>query len=534
MTIHAGFCVILALVFVLRPLCAAAAAPGLELVWKKGYSLGRAGARAAVLADGTIIIGDDSGRVARLEGDSGREVWSTEVGARVRSAPVLMGGAAVLGDGQGRLMAVDADSGRVLWQFESGDEVVARAVVRDEVVYFGSTDGMLYALYAGDGRMIWNFPTGRPVKTRPALFDNMLISTGDTGLVAGIDVRQRRVVWEHNTAQAGLTEPVVRDGAVYCASHQGVVFALSAATGDAVWKLDTGRTIVHDMALGGDTLYLPTAQGTVLALNIRAKKIEWETDALDGSQGEITGPPAVLGQWVLAPLDNGRLAALAAQDGAVVWRFAEDVLYPGAFGRAEVAGRFVLIPNDNDYFYFFALDQAPEVETDVTAETAPPAEVAELMDRARALFAAGDHAGAAEVYRRVLELDPGNVKAMYNLAVCLEFGGGTRYKRAEDMAGAAVLYLRALDADPGFVNARINLGILYSKMGRPQDAVDELLAALDGGDNADARYNLAVIYEKVGDLANAVEHWRAYLKLEPDKALRKTIRAHIKQLEERR
>lgn len=63
-----------------------------------------------------------------------------------------------------------------------------------------------------------------------------------------------------------------------------------------------------------------------------------------------------------------------------------------------------------------------------------------------------------------------------------------------------------------------NLGVLLAQEGDYWHATENFRAALDlRPEDADCHYNLAVIYdEKVKDAAKALEHYREYLRLDPD------------------
>ena len=76
----------------------------------------------------------------------------------------------------------------------------------------------------------------------------------------------------------------------------------------------------------------------------------------------------------------------------------------------------------------------------------------------------GDVETAEELYRQVLEEDPNNKVAYYNLGV-LEEGKGPD-SRAEEY------YSKALAIDPNFVPALFNLAIRREAAGNPQEAAD--------------------------------------------------------------
>jgi tetratricopeptide (TPR) repeat protein len=126
---------------------------------------------------------------------------------------------------------------------------------------------------------------------------------------------------------------------------------------------------------------------------------------------------------------------------------------------------------------------------------------------AEAAEEAGRHAEAAELYRRCLELDPGDAIAAFNRANCLRVLG--RLEEAEQD------YFRALQRDPGLVEAWFNLAGVTVARGRLDAARRQLGQAIARDpDYADAIFNLAKLAFELGDLEAAGRGWRRYLELD--------------------
>jgi tetratricopeptide (TPR) repeat protein len=116
---------------------------------------------------------------------------------------------------------------------------------------------------------------------------------------------------------------------------------------------------------------------------------------------------------------------------------------------------------------------------------------------------------AARAYRRALEIDPGLVPAMINLA-------NIHYAQ-EHLPEAEALYERAIEFDPNVFEAHFNLGNLQHDLGRLDEARAGYEAALRlNADYADAHFYLAVTLEKLGRSHQARAHWRRYRELAPN------------------
>jgi tetratricopeptide (TPR) repeat protein len=116
---------------------------------------------------------------------------------------------------------------------------------------------------------------------------------------------------------------------------------------------------------------------------------------------------------------------------------------------------------------------------------------------------------AARSYRRALEIDPGLVPAIINLA-------NIHYAQ-EHLPEAEALYERAIEFDPNVFEAHFNLGNVYHDLGRLEAARAAYEAALRfNADYAEAHFYLAVTLEKLGRSQQARTHWRRYRELAPD------------------
>lgn len=88
----------------------------------------------------------------------------------------------------------------------------------------------------------------------------------------------------------------------------------------------------------------------------------------------------------------------------------------------------------------------------------------EVLQEALQLHADGDLDGAEEAYLRVIQLDPQNEFAYYNLGLISQTRG--------DLVSAESSYRTAITIDPDFVAALFNLAILRTDAGATREAID--------------------------------------------------------------
>lgn len=125
------------------------------------------------------------------------------------------------------------------------------------------------------------------------------------------------------------------------------------------------------------------------------------------------------------------------------------------------------------------------------------------------LHSAGDFESLAELYRRLLALQPQNAAAHYS------FGNVLRSLGRMDAAEAA--WLKAVALKPDFGHAHNNLGTLAKMRGNLAGAASSFSAAITASPDFGAAYhNLGTVLEEMGDLAGAERAYRKALTVEPN------------------
>jgi tetratricopeptide (TPR) repeat protein len=174
---------------------------------------------------------------------------------------------------------------------------------------------------------------------------------------------------------------------------------------------------------------------------------------------------------------------------------------------------------------------------------------------AEELLTSGDAAGAANLYREALKVDPNNAKTWFDLSLALNRlhdAAGERealekavalspeFKLARNQLGLRHLadgkldlarkeFQAALDADPQYAEARINFGVLLAREGKNADAEKMFrLAVEDDPKHPKARVNLALIVAAQGRLAEAEKEITAAIALAPSDRSAQTALAAIR------
>jgi tetratricopeptide (TPR) repeat protein len=112
---------------------------------------------------------------------------------------------------------------------------------------------------------------------------------------------------------------------------------------------------------------------------------------------------------------------------------------------------------------------------------------------------------AVELYKQILERDPGYAPAHINL--------GTIHFHMRRFELAEQYYRSATIADPGYVLAFFDLGNALDELQRFEESIEAYQQAIRLAPGyADAHYNLALAFERKDECRPALLHWQAYLR----------------------
>lgn len=155
------------------------------------------------------------------------------------------------------------------------------------------------------------------------------------------NVTQLGLAWSYKTGtRRGLeASPLVINGVMYTTGSWSRVYALNAETGAELWTFDpkvpgaVGRKACCDvvnrgLALWKGKLYLGTLDGRLIALDARDGSVIWEVVTVDQSLSyTITGAPRIVKDKVIIGNGGaefgvrGYFSAYNAQTGKLEWRF---------------------------------------------------------------------------------------------------------------------------------------------------------------------------------------------------------------------
>ncbi len=155
------------------------------------------------------------------------------------------------------------------------------------------------------------------------------------------NVDQLGLAWSFdlNSSRGIEATPIIHDGVMYVTSTFNVVYAINARTGEQIWSYEPEIDMVQasnaccdlvnrGVAIWGENVYTATIDGRLIALDAKSGNVVWEKLTIDKSKPyTITGAPRVIKGKVIignggAELGvRGYISAYDAKTGDMDWRF---------------------------------------------------------------------------------------------------------------------------------------------------------------------------------------------------------------------
>lgn len=224
------------------------------------------------------------------------------------------------------------------WRFAAGDSVKDGLAIAGDLVVVPGQDGVIHAIGLADGAERWRFAPGTSVTT-PYIDGGLVFVSDGRGRVHALQLASGAEQWVSSEVLDSATSPTAVDGLVIIGTGRGDLAALDARTGDRRWRLILSRVAVRDPAAAPGTIYVGTADGIFSALRTSDGSVLWSKDF----RGDPLGAPTVAAGLVFSGSRSdepgGRLRALDAATGDVIWQTDEPWFAPAVSNGLAVSGR---------------------------------------------------------------------------------------------------------------------------------------------------------------------------------------------------
>lgn len=203
-----------------------------------------------------LVARTGDGRIYGLDPETGTERWQFErtvpnLTLRGLSEPVLLGGRVFVGLDNGRMASLEGMTGRLVWEqlisaptgrteLERIADIDAPIIASGSELFVASAGGEVAAVDGDTGQVLWR----RPVRSthRMLLAGERLIVTDTQGVVWGLNMRTGSADWKQEGLQyRRTTGPAASGDHVVVGDGEGYLHWLNPETGAFVGRSRFGR-----------------------------------------------------------------------------------------------------------------------------------------------------------------------------------------------------------------------------------------------------------------------------------------------------
>jgi len=276
---------------------------------------------APVVSSDTVYFAGYDGNVYALGITSGNQVWNQpfKTGGPIIGGLALADGTIFVGSDDGKLYALDPkDGGKKIEPFNAGDGIWATPLVKDSVLYVPSVNGKLFALDIQTLKPVWE----RPFEADAGLITDPVLADADTLLVGGIDRKLYALSpatgdlkWSFTADNWFWGRPLAAGGKIYAPNLDKRVYALAVDSGDPVWNqpFETEAPVRSSPLLAGNVLIVVDRAGNVYGLDPATGNQKWGPVILSET---VLANPLLLEDKVLIVAQGGKLFLIDPATGA--------------------------------------------------------------------------------------------------------------------------------------------------------------------------------------------------------------------------
>jgi len=285
----------------------------------------------------TIVVGSCNGIVHGVDKTTGKGHWRYDArpdGGRpeFHGAPLIAGDLVVLSsddrrpDGVGHVYAIEASSGSVRWKTRIGRGSMTDVVRLDARLYTVTLDNELVAVDLAKGKRAWSFRGAPPldpdflnVLATPAVSANRVYFGGADGVVYALSADSGALLWKSEIGSRIVTPLVLVSDTLCFGTRDGRLLLADQSHGNLKAEMKLGQMPVGPPTIAEKSVLIYSVEGDALVLNSLDMSLAASRWSRRARLGWSSPRPYLWRGSVLAGSEGGELAALAIEDGAVVW-----------------------------------------------------------------------------------------------------------------------------------------------------------------------------------------------------------------------
>lgn len=248
----------------------------------------------------------------------------------LKMQPAVLAGQLYTADAGGKVTALSAATGRVLWANRTHTPITSGVAVGTKHVFVGTAAGDLLALSKANGRLQWFQAVSSSIIAPPVVGRSHVFIKTEGSDVYAYQTKQGHIIWNFPVPSPGLvlregSAPALYGSQLVAGFANGQLASLSQQSGFPKWRKQLvqpqGNTVVTRMVdidatplIAGNTAYVASYQGKIAAIRAQTGRVIWQHH-LSTFSGLALNNKAVFATDV-----SGRIWAFDRTSGRVLWK----------------------------------------------------------------------------------------------------------------------------------------------------------------------------------------------------------------------
>lgn len=305
-------------------------------------------AASPVIADNRLFVVGTDAVVTAFAADTGALLWRASIGSTGKDYKdsLFGGGAGVDGavvyatSGAGDVAALNVADGSVIWKVKPAGPLRGAPTIAFGGVYVISQDNQIIALNSANGAVLWQATASLEAGSifgagSPAAGQGTIVAGFSSGEVQAYRYENGRDLWEDALARTSMAlsvstltdvdaDPVIDRGRVFALGQGGRMASYELVTGQRSWEISIAG--ISTPYVVGEWVYAMTDDGKLLCVARGTGKVRWlqqlarfrvETDKKKKDPIRWTGP-ILAGGRLIAVNSEGTLAEYSPTDGSLL------------------------------------------------------------------------------------------------------------------------------------------------------------------------------------------------------------------------
>ncbi|MBU0558386.1 MAG: PQQ-binding-like beta-propeller repeat protein [Bacteroidetes bacterium] len=192
---------------------------------------------------------------------SGNEIWQSKQDELTYSNPVLAGNKILFTTVSGKLIAVDFETGKKIYSKNIGGSFRSGVYSDGIFITSGDMDGNLYRINCEDGIVIWKFSSGSEIRNISLITGKGILVSNLAGRIALLEENTGQIIWERKAKGVFNSTPILVGNTIIQPDLDMELLFLSIDDGTILNKLTFEKRLKTSPVIYRDKLFIGADRG---------------------------------------------------------------------------------------------------------------------------------------------------------------------------------------------------------------------------------------------------------------------------------